>query len=127
MTEVQRSELTAYLSAVGTGEEPFEVFDEENTVFLLDWGELSTFISTLNTLIPAEDKFHTVLLIKTVSPDLRLDAAGLKDLSQAPMVYELADKLDEILTAVEADDWPKAAVLWTEYQQLEQKYGVQLK
>jgi len=127
LTEVQRSDLTAYLSAVGTGEEPFEIFDDENTVFLLDWGELSTFISTLNTLIPAKDKFHTILLLKTVSSDLRLDASGLQDLSMAPMVYELADKLDEILTAVEGDNWPKAAKLWSQYQQMEQEYGPKLK
>ncbi|MGI9534309.1 MAG: cytochrome c peroxidase [Thermodesulfobacteriota bacterium] len=127
LTKAQRSDLTAYLDAVGTGEEPYEIFDEENTIFLLDWGELSTFITTLNTLIPAKDKFHSVLLLKTVSSDMRLDAAGLQDLSQAPMVYELADKLDEILTAVDADDWPKAAILWSEYQQMEEEYGPKLK
>ena len=127
LTEAQRSDLTAYLKAVGTGDEPFEIFDDENTVFLLDWGELSTFLSTLNTLIPAEDKFHSVLLLKTVSSDMRLDASGLQDLSQSPMVYELADKLDEILSAVESDDWPKAAKLWSEYQQMEKNYGPKLK
>ncbi len=127
LTKSQRSDLTAYLDAVGTGEEPFEIFNEENTVFLLDWGELSTFLSTLNTLIPAKDKFHSVLLLKTVSSDMRLDAAGLQDLSQVHIVYEFAFKLDEILIAVETDDWPKAGNLWSEYQQMEINYGPKLK
>lgn len=127
LTKDQKSDLTAYLEAVGTGEDPIEVFNEENTRFVLDWNELSTFISTLNTLIPSKDKFHTRLLLKTVSSDLRLDAVGLQDLAQASNVYALADKLDEILDAVEADDWGKSAMLWTEYQQLEKEYGPQLK
>lgn len=127
LKEDERSDLEAYLDAVGTGEEPFEIFDEENTVFLLDWGELSTFISTLDTLIPAKDKYHTELLINTVSSDLRLDASALQDLSQAPMVYELADKLDEILVAVKSDNWINAASLWSEYKELETEYGPKFK
>ena len=127
LTRAQKSDLTAYLDAVGTGEDPFEVFDDENTPFLLAWGELSTFISTLNTLIPAKDQFHADLLIRTVSPDLRADASGLQDLSQAPMVYELADSLDEIQTAINAKDWTKAERLWEEYKVVEDKYGPQFK
>lgn len=127
LKENQKADLLAYLEAVGKGERPYEVFDDQNTVFLLDWGELSTFISTLDTLIPAQDKFHTELLIQTVSPDLRADAVGLKDLSQAPMVYELADKLDEILQAVGAEDWEKSESVWAEYKVIEEKYSPQFK
>ncbi len=127
LNKTKKADLTSYLDAVGTGEEPFEVFDDENTPFLLDWAELSTFISTLDTLIPAEDEYHTKVLIKTVSSDLRADAIGLRDLGQAPIVYELADKLDEILDAVEADDWKKSAKLWIEYKSMEEKYGSQFK
>jgi hypothetical protein len=127
LSKKQKSDLTSYLEAVGTGEEPFEVFDVENTRFLMDWNELSTFVSTLNTLIPAQDKFHTELLLKTVSSDLRVDAIGLQDLSQAPKVYAQSDKLEEILDAVEADDWKRSTKLWMEYQELEKEYGSQLK
>jgi mono/diheme cytochrome c family protein len=127
LNENQKADLLAYLEAVGKGEDPYEVFDDENTVFLLDWGELSTFISTLDTLIPAQDKFHTELLIRTVSPDLRVDAIGLRDLGQAPMVYELADKLDEILEAVGAEDWEKSESVWAEYKLIEEKYSPQFK
>lgn len=123
----KQEDLTAYLEAVGTGEEPYEIFDDENTQFMLVWEELTTFISTLDTLIPEQDKYHADLLISTVSPDLRADASGLKDLSQAPLVYELADKLDEIQVAIRKDDWAKAATLWQAYKPLEAKYGENLK
>ncbi len=127
LSKKQKSDLTSYLEAVGTGEEPFESFNEENTRFLMDWNELSTFVSTLNTLIQAQDKFHTELLLRTVSNDLRVDAIGLQDLGQAPKVYALSDKLQEILGAVQADDWERSKELWMEYQGMEKDYGAQLK
>ncbi|MFQ5743480.1 MAG: cytochrome c peroxidase, partial [Acidobacteriota bacterium] len=93
LTATQRADLTAYVEAVGTGASPFEIFDDDNTRFQLDWQELSAFLSTLDTLLVSRDKFHADLLLATVAADLRLDASGLKDLGQAPQVYELADKL----------------------------------
>ena len=127
LSEKEKTYLTAYLDEVGAGEEPFENFDYENTQFTLDWSELSTFLSTLNTLIPAEDGFHISLLLNTVSKDLKADAAGLKNLDQSSLVYELTDKLDSIMDAVERNDWQKSASLWLEYQELENKYGPKLK
>ncbi len=127
LTDQEKGDLTAYLEAVGTGEEPFEVFDDENTLFRLAWGELTTFISTLDTLIPARDVYHADLLIRTVARDLRLDASGLKDRSQAPLVYEVADKLEKIRDAIQANDWKRAETLWEEYKLLEAKYDPQLR
>ena len=127
LAEPQRADLTAYLEAVGTGEDPYEVFDDEHTVFQLFWEELSTFISTLDTLIEAEDAFHAVLLIRTVANDLRLDASALQDLAQAPLVYELASRLDEIDAAIEGGDWQAAAKLWQSYKALEAEHGPQLR
>ncbi|MGB7290910.1 MAG: cytochrome c peroxidase [Thermodesulfobacteriota bacterium] len=127
LSKRQKSDLTSYLDAVGTGGDPFEVFDQKNTRFLMDWNELSTFVSTLDTLIPAQDNFHTELLLKTVSSDLRVDAIGLQDLGQAPKVYALSEKLEEILDAVKADDWNSSTRLWIEYQEMEKEYGSHLK
>lgn len=127
LSKKDKSDLTSYLEAVGAGEEPFELFTGEDTRFLLDWDELSTFVSVLNTLIPARDRFHTELLLRTVSNDLRVDAIGLQDLGQAPKVYALADKLQEMLAAVQADDWERSKELWVEYQGMEKEYGSQLK
>ncbi len=120
--EKQRADLTTYLETVGEGTDPYEVFDADNTPFQLFWGELSTFASTLATLIPARDAEHADLMLRTVAIDLRLDASALEDLSQAPKVFELADRLDDIRAAINAGDWDQAAQLWTEYQALEVAY-----
>ncbi len=127
LSSKQKIELVSYLDSVGTGVEPFENFDYENTPFILDWSELSTFLSTLNTLIPMRDKFHTKLLLNTVSKDLRVDAVALQNLDQSSLVYELSGKLEKILEAVEKNDWKTSASLWIEYQELENKYGPNLK
>ncbi len=118
----QRADLTAYLETVGQGTDPYEVFDDDNTLFQLFWSELSTFASTLSTLIPARDAEHADLMLRTVANDLRLDASALEDLSQAPKVFELADRLDDIRMAIGADDWESATQLFAEYQALEVAY-----
>jgi cytochrome c peroxidase len=118
-----REDLTAYLEAVGGGVDPFEVFDADNTLFMLFWGELSTFISTLGTLIPDRDRFHADLLVDTVVPDLIADAGALEDTRQVPLVLELVERLRAIRAAWQADDWQAAEALWREYQEVETEYG----
>ena len=115
--------VTAYLEAVGTGQDPYELFDEENTVFALDWAELSTFLSTLDTLIPDQDSYHALLLLDTVTADLRLDASGATNREIIPRVFEIADKLDEMRTAIEAGAWDRAAELNDQYKYLATEYG----
>ena len=128
LTEQELADLTAYVIAVGEAEEPYEIFDAENTVFMLAWEELTTFATTLDTLlIPNQDAFHAILLIDTVATDMRLDASALVDLSQAPMVYEVSDKLFEIKAAIEADNWEEAQRLYDEYAALVDEYGSQLR
>ena len=127
MTEQQQTDLTAYLEAVGTGEDPFEIFDEDNTPFSLAWAELSTFLSTLDTLIPAEDTFHALLLLDTVTPDLRADASAATNREIIPRVYEVADKLDEVRAAIEAGNWDRAAELNEEYKALADEFGPEFK
>jgi cytochrome c peroxidase len=127
LSEQEQADLTAYLEAVGTGEDPYELFDEENTQLALDWAELSTFLSTLDTLIPAQDTFHALLLLDTVSPDLRLDASAATNRDIIPRVYEIADKLDELRAAIEAGDWERAAELHGDYKALAEEYGPEFK
>ena len=122
-----KHDLAAYLEAIGTGEDPYEEFDEENTQFRLFFDELSTFLTTLDTLIPARDSFHAGLLIETVATDMRLDASALVDRSQAPVVYALAARLDEIGAAIAATDWERAASLWEQYQIAEAQHGPELR
>ena len=123
LSDQERADLSAYLEAIGSADDPFEIFDAENTRFALDWAELSTFLSTLDTLIPAKDTHHALLLLRTVTPDLRLDASGATDYGILPQVYEVADKLDEIQAAVETGDWVQAALLNEEYKALADTYG----
>ena len=127
LTTLQKSDLLAYLEAIGDGVEPFEVFDAEHTTFRLFWEELSTFASTLETLIPARDGFHADLLIDTVAPDLVVDAAALVDTRQAPMVFELAALLRAIQESYRGGDWDTAAEQWTLWQQLADEYGPQFR
>ena len=123
----QASDLLAYVETVGDGVDPFEVFDDDNTPFRLAWEELSTFATTLETLIPAQDAFHADIMIDTVAADLRADASGLVDSGQAPMVFELADGLRAIQDSYTDDDWSAAATGWERWKQLADRYGPQLR
>ncbi len=116
-------DLTAYLEAVGRADNPWEIFDAENTRFALDWAELSTFMSTLDTLILSQDTHHAILLLETVAPDLRLDASGATNRYAIPQAYEIANKLDQIKMAIKAGNWVLAAALNEEYKALADVYG----
>jgi len=128
LDEQQLADLTEYVRIVGEADEPFEIFDEENTLFLLDWAELTTFSTTLGSmLIPRQDAFHAILLIDTVAPDFRADASGLQDFDNAWMVFEVADKLEAIKDAIEQEDWSMAQTLYEEYEGLVDTYTPLLK
>ena len=92
----ESSDLVAYLEAVGDADEPYESFDQTNTPFRLTFGELTTFASTLDTLIPLRDSQHALLLIDTVADDLRLDASAMTNQRARGDIYQLATLLYEI-------------------------------
>ena len=121
-----KADLTAYLEAVGTGEEPHEAFDGKRTRFRLGFDEASTFLSALETLIPARDRRHALLLLKTVGRDLRADAAGMANTAALARVVELAGRLDGISDAVSTDDWATAERLWTEYKRTEARHAAEI-
>ncbi len=118
----QREDLTAYLETIGDADEPYEVYTGRHTPFRLAFEELTTFASTLDTLLPARDAFHAKLMIDTVSADLALDAAGMANTTAKPMVYELADILADIGKAIDAKDWPQAETRWASFKLLQDKY-----
>ena len=122
----ERADLTAYLEAVGTGEEPYEAFAGKNTRFRLGFDEASTFLSTLETLIPARDRRHALLLLRTVGRDLRADAAGMANTGALARVVDLARKIDSMSNAISAEDWPAAARLWAEYKQTEARHAAEI-
>ncbi|EYD71479.1 hypothetical protein Lokhon_03128 [Limimaricola hongkongensis DSM 17492] len=116
LTMAERADLTAYLEAVGAADEPYEAFDTENTAFRLAFSELTTFASTLDMLIPRRDAEHILLLTNTVAADLAADASTMSNLAARPDVYALAEKLNEVGTAVRSDNWEAAEASWAAFK-----------
>jgi hypothetical protein len=106
------ADLTAYLEVVGTGENPYEAFDSENTPFRLMADELSVFLSTLDTLLPARDQFSADLVLRTVAADLSLDASVMTNRSGIAKAHELADRLWHLRDLIAAAKWDEAQALW---------------
>ncbi len=128
LTDQELADLVEYVTTIGAADEPYEIFDEENTPFRLAWAELTTFATTLGSQhIPQQDAYHAILLIDTIAPDFRADASGLQNYDDAWMVFEVADKLDEIKTAIEQGNWELAQTLYDEYEALVEEYGSQLR
>jgi cytochrome c peroxidase len=126
LSEEERADLVAYLEAVGTGEDPYEQFDAENTPFRLMADELSTFLSTLNTLIPARDGAGADLLLRTVASDLAADASVMTNRAAIERVHEMVGRLEELRAAIAAGRWAEAEASWAAYQDLEREYAMDM-
>lgn len=113
-----RADLVAYLEAVGDADEPYERFDAKETRFRLAYEELTTFASTLDTLIPRKDAHHALLLIDTVAADLAAETSLMANIDARENVYRLAAELDAVGAAIRADDWSAAAARWAEFGRL---------
>ena len=116
LSETERADLTAYLEAVGSADEPYETFDAENTAFRLAFSELTTFASTLDTLLPRRDAEHVLLLTDTVATDLSADASTMSNLTGRPEVYALAERLAKVGVAVRDEDWETAEAHWSAFK-----------
>ncbi len=112
----QRADLTAYILAVGDGEEPYQHFEGTDSVFRLSWEELTTFASTLDTLLPAQDAENIALLVATVAPDLAADASAMTNQAAKPDVYEFAAILRAVGVASAAGDWHEANRQWNAFK-----------
>lgn len=119
LSKAERSDLTAYLEAIGDADEPFEQFDARNTPFRLAFEELTTFASTLDTLLPMRDRKHALLLIDTVAPDLAADSSVMANLSARSEVFALSRTLSAVGTAIRAEDWAKAEQEWDAFKTLQ--------
>lgn len=116
LTEDERTDLTAYIEAVGDADQPFEVFEGKHTPFRLAFEELTTFASTLELLIPRRDAQHAKLMIDTVAADLAADASTMSNLAAKPEVDELASKLTSVGGAIDAGDWAMANEQWRAFK-----------
>jgi mono/diheme cytochrome c family protein len=119
LSEIQRADLTAYLEAVGDGVEPYQHFEGQDSVFRLSWEELTTFASTLDTLVPARDAQNIALLVDTVAPDLAADASVMTNQSAKPEIYEFASILNAIGEASAAGNWDEAERQWLKFKTMQ--------
>lgn len=122
-----RADLTAYLEAVGEGAEPYQQFDEEITPFRLMIEELSTFLSTMDTLIPDRDLDHVDLLLRTVAGDMELDASAMTNRDARDKTLELAEKLWEIRDMIRQEAWDDADEAWQAYRVTADSYDSELR
>ncbi len=122
LDDVQRADLTAYLEAVGDGEQPYQVFAGRDSEFRLAFDELTTFASTLNTLLPARDAKHIAILIDTVAPDLAAEADTMSNPSARPEVLRLSSTLQAVGDSVATGDWAEAETRWREFQAMQKQY-----
>ncbi len=116
LSETERADLSAYLEAVGSADEPYETFDAENTSFRLAFSELTTFASTLDSLLPRRDAEHILLLTDTVAADLSADASTMSNLAARPEVHALAEQMAKVGAAVRAGDWGSAEAHWAAFR-----------
>lgn len=119
LSQAELADLTAYVETVGGADEAYQYFDEVETTFRLAFDELTTFASTLDTLIPARDAKHALIMIDTVAPDLAADASAMKNLAAKPDVYRLAGILSRVADHIRADDWSAANTAWGEFKTLQ--------
>jgi cytochrome c peroxidase len=122
LAKQQKADLTAYLEAVGDADQPNAKFDDQYTPFRADFEELTTFASTLDTLLPKRDAFHADLLLRLIGPDMRGTASEMTNVAGRSQVYELASLLDGIRDAIGKSDWSSAEQQWTKFKDLKQKY-----
>jgi mono/diheme cytochrome c family protein len=127
LSDEERADLTAYLEVVGTGEAPYQEFDDENTPFRLMADELSVFLSTLDTLIPARDQVAADLVLRTVAADLAADASVMSNRAAVAKAHELAERLWRLRDAIAGAKWDEVQSLWQDYQALEQEYQAELR
>lgn len=116
LSAAEAADLTAYVKAVGDGEEPYQHFDGRDSVFRLSWDEITTFATTLDTLIPLQDAPAIAVLINTIAPDLSADASAMVNQSAKHRVYQLSGLLRDVGMAAEAGEWAKADEAWTAFK-----------
>ena len=122
LTKEQKTDLTAYLEAVGDADQPYLKFDDRNTKFRVEIDELTTFASSLDTLLPKRDAFHADLLLRLIGPDMKAAASEMTNVPARPQTYELAAALDGIREAIGQNDWSAAEQQWAKFKDLKQKY-----
>ena len=111
-----------------TGEAPYQAFDDENTPFRLMADELSVFLSTLDTLIPARDQVAADLVLRTVAADLTADASVMTNRAAVAKAHEMADLLWQLRRCDRGRRLGSGRrASGRSYQALEQEYQAELR
>ncbi len=110
LSHAERADLTAYLTAVGTVAQPYTPYAGRDTKFRRTARDGDAFLGTLDPLIARQDRFHALLLVRSVARNLR---AALPDAAPGarPLARDLADRLDTLGEAIRGTDWDKASAL----------------
>ncbi|HID66937.1 MAG TPA: cytochrome C, partial [Roseibacterium sp.] len=119
LSVAELADLTAYVETVGGADEAYQYFDEVDTAFRLSFDELTTFASTLDTLLPMRDAQHALILIDTIAPDLASDASLMRNQAAKPDAYRLAGILTRVGDHIRADEWDAANGAWNEFKALQ--------
>ena len=127
LDEAEHADLLAYLEAVGEGGDPYQLFDEETTPFRLRIEELIVFLSTLDTLIPEQDREHADLLLRTVVGNMELDASTMTNRDVRDKTLELAESLWKLRDMILQEQWDDAAIAWKDYQETTDAYDSELR
>ncbi|MEM7041340.1 MAG: cytochrome c peroxidase [Pseudomonadota bacterium] len=127
LDEADMSDLTAYLEAVGEGDEPYQTFDEETTPFRLMVEDMAVFLSTLDILIPEQDRDHVDLLLRTVAGDMELEASAMANRDARGKTQEMADRLWALRDMVLLESWDEAATAWQDYRKMAETYDSELR
>jgi len=89
--------------------------------------ELTVFLSTLNTLIPEQDRDHADLLLRTVAGDMALDASAMTNRDARDKTLALAESLWRLRDMILQDAWDEAAIAWDDYQKVADEYDSELR
>lgn len=126
LTDAERSDLVAYLDAVGDADKPFT----PNTV-QAEIDELAAFVSVLDTAIPAHDTEVIVLAVESVGAEWRevgdnfpdrkdtsVDGGVAERLKARAGVRDMVLSLRRVAMAAQAGDFIEAARIYGDYKQV---------
>jgi hypothetical protein len=120
LTPAEVSDLTAYVTAVGEGEKPFE---DPGSVVAPELEEFSFFLSALEQAIPARKKAVVVTTGRTVAFEVRAHKWDLRSPEHGPIMDMLATLADRVADAASVDDWTAVSTHYRQYVDLYRKHA----
>ena len=120
LSDAERADLTAYVEAVGAGEEAYE-----DTMFTLEaeLEEFGFFISAYEYIMEIGDSDLAATLFKTIEDEIRAHKWDVQDTGYMPVLNELEDLMKRAYEAQIADDSKTVAALVNEYRALAGEYA----